>query len=78
MKLLIQLLSSLLFLITATKANAMQDSLHLRIFSVQELLSDYDSLHSIITGNHPALWADADSTATEQRWKEIRKRSIVL
>lgn len=52
----------------------MQDSSHQRIFSVQELLSDYDSLHKIITDNHPALWADADSAVTKQRWKEIRKK----
>lgn len=74
MKPLIQLVLSLLFMTTVTNANAMQDSSHQRIFSVQELLSDYDSLHKIITGNHPALWADADSTATEQQWKEIRKK----
>lgn len=74
MKPLIQLVLSLLFMTTVTNANAMQDSSHQRIFSVQELLSDYDSLHKIITGNHPALWADADSAATEQRWKEIRKK----
>lgn len=74
MKPLIQLLSSIFFMMAVTKASAMQDSSHLRIFSVQELLSDYDSLHNIIISNHPALWADADSVATEQRWKEIRKK----
>ena len=63
-------------MITATKATAMQDSSHLRIFSVQELLNDYDSLHSIITGNHPALWADADSASTEQRWKDASTNPI--
>lgn len=74
MKYLITLFSSLCLMITATNAKASQDSSHLRVFSVQELLNDYDSLHKIITDNHPALWADADSLATEQRWKEIRKK----
>lgn len=66
---------TLIFLIVSViDAKAMQDSSHLRFFSVQELLNDYDSLHKIITDNHPALWADADSLATEQRWREIRKK----
>jgi hypothetical protein len=71
---LIKILSSLFLMIVVIETKAMQDSSHLRIFSVQELLSDYDSLHKIITDNHPALWADADSSVTEQRWKEIRKK----
>jgi hypothetical protein len=74
MKYFIKTISLLLLMISATDAKAMQDSSHLRIFSVQELLNDYDSLHKIITGNHPDLWADADSSVTEQRWKEIRKK----
>lgn len=54
----------------------MQDSLHQRVFTVEELLSDYDSLHKIITSNHPALWADADSTITEQQWIATRKKIV--
>lgn len=54
--------------------HAQQDSLHTRIFSVNELLSDYDSLHKIITQNHPDLWAGTDSLASEQVWRDIRKK----
>ena len=74
MKYLTKLFFTLCLTFLFMHGKAMQDSSHLRIFSVQELLSDYDSLHKIIIGNHPALWADADSITTEQRWKEIRKK----
>jgi len=55
-------------------SNAQQDSLHTRTFSVDELLSDYDSLYKIITQNHPDLWAGTDSLASEQVWRNIRKK----
>jgi hypothetical protein len=55
-------------------SNAQQDSLHTRIFSVDELLSDYDSLHKIITRNHPDLWADTDSATSEVFWQHTRKK----
>lgn len=55
-------------------ANAQQDSLHTKVFSVEELRSDYDSLYKILTQNHPDLWADADSAATEALWQHTRKK----
>ncbi len=61
------------FLFTNT-IHAQQDSLHTRIFSVDELLSDYDSLYKIVTQNHPDLWAGTDSLASEQVWRNIRKK----
>lgn len=73
---LIKTIFILLCTVSALHTQAMQDSVHQRVFTVNELLSDYDSLHKIITDNHPALWADADSAATEQKWKETRKKII--
>lgn len=73
---LTKIIGILVLTVTTLHAKAIQDSVHQRVFTVNELLSDYDSLHKIITGNHPALWADADSAATEQNWKETRKKIV--
>lgn len=55
-------------------AQGQQEPAYLRTFSVIELLQDYDSLHSIVVSNHPDLWAEVDSIATEKKWQEHREK----
>ncbi|MFN3665147.1 MAG: S41 family peptidase [Sediminibacterium sp.] len=57
-----------------TSVSSQQDALHLRVFSVNELLRDYDTLYKIITQNHPDLWAKSDSLNTEVFWRKTRAK----
>ncbi len=43
-------------------------------FSVQQLLTDFDSLHALIKSVHPKLYANAHSIATEKAWKAGRNK----
>jgi hypothetical protein len=43
-------------------------------FGIEQLLTDFDSLHSLIKSVHPKLYANADSAATEKAWKASRDK----
>ncbi len=55
-------------------AQTKNDSLHNRLFTVNELLQDMDSLHGVLKNNHPDLWRHTDSAASETRWQQARKK----
>jgi len=42
------------------------------LFSTEQLLADLDTLHSWLRSSHPKLYSNADSVATEKKWRQAR------
>lgn len=42
------------------------------LFSAEQLRADLDTLHYWVVSSHPKLYSNADSAATEKKWKEVK------
>lgn len=42
------------------------------LFGKQQLLADFDTLHSWLLSSHPKLYANADRITTEKKWQQAR------
>lgn len=56
-------------------AQIQADGLHIKLFTVQQLQQDLDSLHLAVKTNHPDLWRNTDSATSEKKWK-LAKEAI--